>query len=271
MGEAVLINVCGAQRAGTTMLDAMLGSTDAAFSCGETFAWYRPWTMQHLRIDCPCGQDPCPQWERIKDYPEADFHRGVADELAVDRVVDSSKNVDWIEQASERAAEREMRIASVVIWKDPLELTYSWWKRGWLGSKDGIPDNPGTQAKFASKIIADFSSYHRDLFETGLPLVGVNYGSLVADPPRLLAQVCDALSIPYLPGQERFWLREQHLLFGSHSVRVAVERGTAEIRASVMKDEFVEISPPYMDAWSSSAEAEELIAELRRISVGSAS
>src|SRR4051812_23621524 len=87
----VLVNVCGAQRSGTTMLDLMLGSGDRAFSCGEAYARFRPFEPRHHRIDCACGESPCPVWAQIADLPEEHFHRGVADRLGSRAVIDSSK------------------------------------------------------------------------------------------------------------------------------------------------------------------------------------
>ncbi len=94
-----LINICGMGGSGTTMLDLMLGNGNDAFSCGEVYAWFRPWRSHHRSIVCSCGETPCPVWEQIKDSAENRFHSDVCRRLGVSFVIDSSKELRWLTDA----------------------------------------------------------------------------------------------------------------------------------------------------------------------------
>jgi len=241
MVPPTLVNVCGAGRSGTTMLDLMLGNSKRAFSCGEVFAWFRPWEPEHHQIQCSCDEDPCPVWEEIKVGPEYRFHRDVVDIVGVKRVIDSSKDLAWIRDSNRWAPDNGMRAINVLIWKEPLELAYSWWKRGWLPS-DPMRPNESIGRKYVRKALRSFVDYHATLLDFGFPVVSVSYRELVADPARVLESTCRAVGLPYEPGQERFWTKKHHFVFGSGTVRRALRRRNFSIRASELPDEFVEVS-----------------------------
>jgi len=227
---ATLINVCGAARSGTTMLDLMLGNAPDAFSCGEVYAWFRPWQRHHFRIGCRCDQDPCPIWEKIKNVPEHRFHATVFKELGVNFVIDSSKEVCWLINSQEWAVANGIKVFNLLLWKNPINQAYSYWKRGW-----GL-----------TSWYHDFLGYYGKFFETGLPFRSVYFKDLVSHPQHKLAEICAAVGMPYFDGKERFWEKQHHHLFGSHSVykQVAGKQMAGEdstIRAS-------ETFPPEFEA-----------------------
>lgn len=124
-----LINICGHGRSGSTMLDLMVGHGDNAFSCGEVYAWFRPWRTHHRKIVCSCGIDPCPVWEKIKNVSEEKFHFNTCVKLGIDFVVDSSKELNWLIDTQTWAAKSGMDVLNVLIWKTPHEMAFSNWKR----------------------------------------------------------------------------------------------------------------------------------------------
>jgi hypothetical protein len=197
------------------MLDLMLGNAPNAFSCGEVSAWFRPWRPHHFKIDCPCGQDPCPVWAKIGDVPESQFYATVIRELQVDFVIDSSKDLSWLVDAHRWASASGIRTFNVLLWKDPVTLSYSHWKRGFD----------------LYRWRKEFVSYYSRIFGLGLPILAVNFGDLVKDPAATLASICAAVGMPYYEGKERFWEKEHHYLFGSGGVRKQVEAGSSTIRA----------------------------------------
>lgn len=68
-----LINILGAGRSGTTMLDLMLGNDNNSFSLGEVHAWFRPFRKHHFEIDCNCGNKNCNYWTEVKNLKEKLF------------------------------------------------------------------------------------------------------------------------------------------------------------------------------------------------------
>ena len=260
----VLVNVCGAQRSGTTMLDLMLGSGERAFSCGEVYARFRPFEPRHHQIDCACGQDPCPIWSQLADLPEEHFHSGLADRLGMRTVVDSSKAADWIRDASRWAREDGMRVENVLIWKDPLSLGYSFWKRGWLRGVDG-PEPAGGRPKDLGLEV--FVIYYERFFESGEPYVSVGYSDLAAAPGDVLAALSSALGLPYREGQERFWETDHHHLFGSGTVKRGLRRGRTGIAEVPLPAEYLEAAAGYAAEIAGSERAQAVIAELERTDV----
>lgn len=191
------------------MLDLMLGNAPDAFSCGEVSAWFRPWRHHHFQIDCPCGQNPCPVWERIKSARQQEFHATVIRELGVDFVIDSSKDLSWLVDVQGWAAAQGIKTYNLLIWKDPVRLAYSFWKRG----------------KNLGHWRSEFVIYHRRFLQLGLPFLAVNYNELVSKPPSTLAALCAAVGMTYYDGKEHFWEKQHHHLFGSGGVRQQVESG----------------------------------------------
>jgi hypothetical protein len=117
MGDRIapetLVDLCGTGRCGTTMLDLMLGNSKRTFSCGEASGVFRPRKPDPHHIQCSCGEDPCPIWERIKAGPEQRFRHDVVDALGVERVVDSSTYLHWIRDANRWAPDNGMRAVYV--------------------------------------------------------------------------------------------------------------------------------------------------------------
>lgn len=210
---STLINVCGTARAGTTMLHLMLANGPEAFACGEIYAWFRPWRLNHFRTRCACREPICPIWAGLADSTEQEFHARVLSMPGIDFAVDCSKRISWVLDANRWARKRGIDVHNVVIWKEPLDLAHSYWKRGrsitiWRDA---------------------FLEYHRRLLETGLALLSVCYTDLVRAPDAELRALCDATGLPWHSGREEFWTGEHHHLFGSGGVRAQLWAGESSI------------------------------------------
>lgn len=211
-----IITVSGTSRSGSTMLDLILGNAPDAFSCGEVYAWFRPYRTHHFEIDCSCGQQPCPIWETIKGVSESEFHASVGRELGARYVIDSSKDLCWVMDLQGWAAAEHLPVFNVLIWKDPVDLAYSYWKRG---------EDVDSWRK-------SFVGYHDKFLQTGLRFVAINYSAITENPGRATEQVCRAVGLPYFEGKERFWEKQHHFLFGSGGIKEQVKRGRSIIAGS---------------------------------------
>lgn len=205
-----LINICGAGRSGTTMLDLIMGNADNAFSCGEVNAWFYPWRKYHKRIDCACGQDPCPIWEKIKTLPERTFHFDAARILEVDFIVDSSKELNWVIDNNVRYKDGSLCVFNILVYKDPVDLAYSHYKRG--------------EDLWAWK--SQFNSYHKRLFETNIPFMSVSYSDLTNKPQDTIQNICTYTGMEYTEGKVQFWNKQHHHLFGSGGTRKQIGQNT---------------------------------------------
>jgi hypothetical protein len=239
------------------MLHLMLANGPEAFGCGEIYARFRPWRPYHTEIQCGCGQDPCPIWERLADAREEEFHARVLGLPGIDVAVDCSKRLDWVADANQWAERAGIRVANVLIWKEPMDLAYSVWKRnGALG------DWPVTNHLY----------YPTRLLESGLSFVSICYTDLVTHPALELEALCQAIGVPYQPGREEFWRGEHHHLFGNGGVRAQLGRSDGAIRLDR------DYPPEFLDAMAArpptrrqEAEMESMMATLRRYATRSAS
>jgi hypothetical protein len=251
---ATLINVCGAARSGTTMLDLMLGNALDAFSCGEVYAWFRPWKVHHFKLECRCGQNPCPVWEGIKNVPESQFHATVFKELDVNFVVDSSKELCWLIDTQEWAVANGIKVFKLLLWKNPIDLAYSRWKRG----------------RGLTGWYREFVSYYSRFFGTGLPFRSVYFDDLVSDPQRKLMEICAVVGMSYFDGKERFWEKQHHHVFGSHGTAKQVTSRESTIRASeTYSPEFEEHIEALSRQIAQDSQVQQILETLQRTEVSS--
>jgi hypothetical protein len=225
---ATLINVGGTSRSGSTMVHLILGNTADAFSCGEVMNWFRPVKTHHFKINCVCGKYPCPIWEKFETISEEQFYAIAFRELKVNFLIDSSKELSWLIDAWSWATTNEIKAFNIFVWKDPINLAYSFWKRG-------------NDLMFWR---SQFVKYYKRVIEVGLPVLAVNYNDLTRNPRVKVAEICAALGMPYFEGKERFWEKEHHHLFGSLGVRRQVEAGNSIIKS---KDKYPPDFEIYVD------------------------
>jgi hypothetical protein len=211
-----LIHIYGTARSGSTMLDLMLGNAPDAFSCGEVSALFRPYRRHHFTIDCSCGQNPCSVWEKIAHVPENQFYATVVREVGVSFMIDSSKDLCWLLDAQRWATASRIQTVNLLLWKDPIDLAYSHWKRG-----RGL-------AAWRKEFITCYSQF----FGTHLPYIAVSYNVLANDPERVLRAICAAVGMEYFAGKERFLEKEHHYLFGSLGVRRQVQGRDSAVKYS---------------------------------------
>jgi len=234
------------------MLDLILGNGPDAFSCGEVNALFRPYRTHHFQIDCACGEKPCSIWETLKDVPEKQFHATVIEALQVNFVIDSSKEICWVIDSQEWAAAHGLNVFNLVLWKEPIDLAYSHWKRD--------------QGLMSWR--REFVGYYHKIFQVGLPFWAIKYNELVADPPAKLRQICAALNMSYFEGKEEFWSKQHHHLFGSLGVRKQVKAGHSKFRAKqTLPVEFETQFAPLKEQISTDADIQRILTILNRADI----
>lgn len=218
-----VVSVGGVSFSGSTMLALMLGNHADSFTCGEAVNLFRPMDTHHFEPRCACGRDPCPVWSRLGDVKAHTFYRDVFSTLEVRVLIDSSKELSWLIDASRwiRRSTPNADVIRVFAYKDPVDLAYSFWKRG---------RNPMFWR-------SQFVTYYRRAFDLGLPQLTVNLASMLASPAAKTRQMCDVLGMPYTAGMERFWEGEQHHLFGNLGVRWQTQAGASMFQSAPRRDE----------------------------------
>lgn len=245
---ATLIKVCGAAFSGTTMLDFMLGNAPEAFSCGEASFRFRPQRTGHFGIACRCGQRPCSVWSKIGDVPESRFHGTVLKDMGVSFVIDSSKERTWALDTQRWAVADGIKAYNLLLWKDPVDLAYSYWKREYV----------------RGDWYSGFLSYYARFFEVGLPFRSVFLNDLLTNPERKLAEICAAVGMPYFKGKERFWEKRPHPMQGNHEVYRQTKDGNSRIRPSdAFPTEFEAVAEAVSARIASDSKVQQILETLR--------
>jgi len=251
----MLIMVCGAARSGTTMLDLMLGSSDAAFSTGEISRLFRPFRVHHKNPVCSCGEIDCAAWRGILDGDEPGFHARILQRPGVDYVVDSSKDLRWVLDSNVWGHQNGIPVKNVLIWKDPIDLSYSYWRRG-------LPIDFYRPA---------FITYYGRFLRLKLPFIAVNYKELVTQPEVTLRTLCSALEMTFDESQLEFWKKRHHHFFGSAGTRKQVGDKSASIKYNDnFPEEFLEQFEKEESARDNDVEFNSILGALPKHNIGQA-
>jgi hypothetical protein len=197
-----VIFIGGTSYSGSTMLDMILANDEKGFSCGEVHALFRPYRSKHINPVCGCGSSECEIWKEAYLKGEKNFYETIFSlKPDVDFIVDSSKNPVWIQQQTKRLVKKNIAVKNVLIWKTPLELSYSYKKRGRLFDlKDG------------------WVSYHRRYMSMIANWKAVKYIDVVNNP-NILKSVCEYLGVDYFKNKQEYWNKTHHTLFGNTSAK----------------------------------------------------
>lgn len=223
-----LINIFGAPRSGTTMLDVMLGNDKESFSLGEIHAWFRPFRTHHFKIRCNCGNPECEYWNKIKHYKESEFHTKAFEELQVNFLIDSSKHLDWMIDNQQWALQNNIKIVNFLIYKPFKEYAHSIWKRG----------------ESMNQAFKKYKSYYSRFFDARIPAYSINYRELVEHPESILDKLCNVTGQKSYPKRKNFWEYESHHLFGSGGIRRQLREGETGIKDST------DYQPEFLALWT---------------------
>jgi hypothetical protein len=217
--KKTLVNVIGTGRSGSTMLELMLANSKDACACGEIEAVFRPWRKGHFSPSCNCGDPDCDLWYQARDISRHTFHSWLAERMSATYVVDSSKSLNWV-VGNNRLD--EFQTFNLLIHKEPVNLSFSHFKRGNSSSRWEIP----------------YRRYHTRLMQLNLPFVSVRYEQLVLEPRMVLESICDFIGMPYYSGKERFWEKTHHYVFGSGGTAGQTGRENGRLSLPVLGEDF---------------------------------
>ena len=204
-----VVNILGLQRSGTSMLSAMLAHGAEAVAVGEIAGWYR---LAQYRDDAT----PPPRYAFASEVPRNEFHRAAMEHLDVAMIIDSSKSLEWALAVNRWHRNTDVRVFNILIWKHPVDHTYSLWKRG---LRDSL-----------SPRFYKWPFYHRRLLRSGAEFVSLRYDTLIEQPEQTLGALCGLIGITYFPGKEQFWDSEESLIGSSPGVKRQAARGTSKLQ-----------------------------------------
>jgi len=198
-----VIFVGGTSYSGSTFLDMILANDPKGFSCGEVYALFHPFRPHHIHPICGCGDENCRIWSHILKNGEKHLYNTIFDMFPhIEFIVDSSKNPFWIKQQTKNIEGKGIRITNLLIYKTPIELASSFYKRNRL--------------EYWGK---SFVNYHKLYFTLINNWISLGYNKLVKDISTL-RELCNYLGIKYFKGKEKYWTKKHHTLFGNTSAKI---------------------------------------------------
>ena len=239
-----IVQVFGSGRTGTTMTHLMLGNASDAFSCGEIYSFFRPWRSHHYKPECACkrGYSEC-FWRKLDNIHPRGFHKKLTEEAGGQWVIDESKNLRWIVDSQQWAQKNNMNIFNILMYKKPINLMHSFWKRG-------RPLNQVTKV---------YINYYECFLKLNIPFVSINLEELTNNPKEQLMRICDVIGMEYFEGKERFWEKQHCHLFGSLGVRKQMEKGDMSIRPEPeFPEEFKSLAQPELEKFERDARMKEI-------------
>lgn len=208
-----VIFIGGTSFSGSTFFAMTVGNDPHGFAGGEIRFLFHPEREIHVHENwtCGCADPTCGLWSKVLKNGETHLYQTIFDEYPdVNFIVDSSKNVLWANEQTERLAKQGIEAHNLLIWKTPLELAASLRKRGRL---EGLHHWTRYHRLFAS-VISEWRS--------------VAYRRYTQDQDAVLQAVCDTIGIPMFPGKDRFWEKSHHVLGGNPSARIHLYAGESE-------------------------------------------
>lgn len=197
-----VIFIGGTSHSGSTFFDMILANDPKGFSCGEVDALFNPYRSHHINPLCGCGDRRCNLWQRVLSAGVKNVYNTIFDLFPnVKFIVDSSKNPYWISSQTKNLFNKGIEFKHILIWKTPLEIAYSYEKRG------------------KKNWYKHWINYHR-LYLTAIEYYRtVKYYELTNNY-NVIKRLCDYIQIPYFSTKLNYWDKVQHTIFGNVSAKI---------------------------------------------------
>jgi hypothetical protein len=247
-----IVNVCSVSHSGSTALALMLGNGPDSVSVGEATAWFRPFRTHHRTLDCVCEYQPCPVWTGLREVKPKGFPAQALRLSGASFVIDSSKDLSWVIDVHRWARRENLRTLDIVLWKDPIDLCYSFWRRE-------MPPNLWR---------SEFLKYYGRALSMGIGSCSVSFHDLKRRPGEVMTRISRLTGLKDFPAKREFWSSSHHSLFGSRSVRNQVSVGRPTFAPeSPYEEAFGKDLPRLADEIRQDADLQRIVRRLQRIDV----
>jgi len=164
-------------------------------------------------------------------------------------VIDSSKELGWVLDSNVWARAHGTPVTNIVMWKDAIDYSYSYWKRG-----DGI-----------TGYRSHFLAYYERFLKLNLPFVSINYRHLVSDIDASLEELMGFIGMTYDDACKKFWEKEHHHFFGSLGTLKQVIAGDSRIKSKPdFPDEFTEAFAAESVWFSQNERLQNILSQLKK-------
>lgn len=167
-------------------------------------ALFHPERTHHIDPICGCGIKKCPEWVGIKKAGKRNVYQNIFNRHPeINTIVDSGKDPAWIKEQIANLNGQDIEVKHLVIWKTPYEFLYSLSKRGKEGTFQDL-----------------WVEYHLRYFSVVKEIDSINTSILLENPSAVLPEICKHVGVDYIDGQENYWGKNHHNLFGSAAARI---------------------------------------------------
>jgi len=197
-----VIFIGGTSFSGSTFFDMILSNDPEGFSCGEVDALFYPYRSHHINPLCGCANRRCDLWQRVLSAGVKNVYNTIFNLFPnIKFIVDSSKNPYWISSQTKNLMKERIESKHILIWKTPLEIAYSYEKRG------------------EKNWYKHWINYHRLYLTAVENWRAVKYSELTNNP-NIIKKLCEYIQIPYFSTKSNYWEKEHHTIFGNVSAKI---------------------------------------------------
>lgn len=224
-----VIGLLGTSFSGSTVLNLMLGAHPEIHAGGELSALILGRGDENVGACTACGF-ACPYWnERARNsVTKANIYREVERIFGKRVIVDSSKSIDWFNEALASDDHRGIGASYVLMVKHPIRylasclanITPHQPRRSQGGFLSKL--SPGRQRQaFLDELVADLDGFYDQFFGGFVKEVGgttfhlLHYERMVHDPRAALAPLLRSLALAYAPQMDDFFRRTYHQIGGN--------------------------------------------------------
>jgi hypothetical protein len=180
-----IIFIASTSYSGSTLIDKILSNTPQGISAGEVISIWSPWKGKHSRQIVEGIGYFQNEYNSSSDYAEF-CEKIFENNNNIEYIVDSSKNIRWIQEQSLNLQKRGFICSLVCIYKTPLEYMASYKKRG------------------KRMDLKRWTNYYLQTLRVFNDVYYIEYKDLVSDDSGLKF-LCNEIGLPYLDSMREYW------------------------------------------------------------------
>jgi len=209
--------IAGAGHSGSTLLGLLLGSHSQGFYGGE-MAKSRflqdPAKPLRKRVCKFCGPE-CPVWGDFWPQGDRPIHRQLADRVQRPLIIDSTKNLDWIQTNLEALAAAGTQGFLIFLQRDGRAVVNS--------RRRKYPEQPF--GSIVEEWMTQIQKTQAFFAAATVPKIALRYEQLATQPQVILQELCQFLQLPWEPTMVDFYRGDHHVLGGNNGTQFLVNQG----------------------------------------------
>ena len=204
MKNKQVIFITGTSYSGSTLLDMILSNDTKGISLGEVNAFFRPYRKHHLEQFNIEKENKTIFYKAFLNG-EGKLYQSIFNlDPKVEFIVDSSKDIFWINFQIKNLIRQGIDYKIVLIYKSAENLAYSFYKRN-----------------IFNKWQKHYIKYYKKLFYFDFELIYVKSDEIFSNLD-LLKNLCTMLNIPFFVNKKKYWNKNHKTLFGNNRARLAI-------------------------------------------------